>query len=359
MEPITRTTIPLPPSGISPPKSEWGISDTQAGNSMPNDIHTMGADIAEAIKKQNETLVSIAVAEEKKRQEEKRRAEAIAQEKEVRAREQKEFSAPKRRGRVFLVATVFIIIILVLSAGWISFKFLLPKLNTVNLPSISIPNFNFNNQPTEQVPTTIVAEPAIILSPSLIPAQSEKKLDTSKDNPEHIFAMIIVEKTAKLPPNKIENLYFTEEISAQEGAPLETQPLSAHKFLAFAGVSAPEIFTRSLEDPFMAGLFGDEGVATPFLVLKVSSYETGLAGMLAWEKDMPYLFNTVFGMNIETQTMWKKSAFHNIVVLGRDARLLGTNPRQSVAYAFADAETIVIAGSQNALGKIILMVAGK
>ncbi|MBI3634242.1 MAG: hypothetical protein HY228_01335 [Candidatus Yonathbacteria bacterium] len=323
-----------------------------------NKIRTMKKDIAEAIKEQDETLVSIALAE-RKQQEQATQKEGLAREQGAQAQAVGEQGAPKRRGRVFLVTTVFFIIIIVIPAGWISFKFLLPKLYSVNLPPLSIQNFNFSNQPIEQATTTITVEHAILLAPSLIPAQSEKRLDTSKNTPQHILALITVEKTAGLNIGDIENLYFTKESSPQEGAPLETTPLSADKFLAFGGVFAPEMLIRSLESPFMAGLFGEDSGATPFIILKVSSYETGLAGMLAFEEHIPYLFNTVFGMNIETQTTEKRSAFHTIVVLGRDARLFGGDSRQSVAYAFADTETIVIAGSQNALGKIMLIVAGK
>lgn len=319
-----------------------------------NDIRTMKTDIALAIKEQNETLVSIALAE-KKKQEEIARNEEFARGQEAESRAQKEFSAPKRRGRVFLV----VIAISILAIGGIVFKFLLPKLRAWSLPSFSISKPRSNPPLQEPALPLVVKEPVIVLAPSLVLAQSEKKLDTSKSNFEHIVAMVAVEKTAGLSSGKVENLYFTEEASAQEGAPLETRPLSADKFLAFGGVFAPEMLIRSLETPFMAGLFGEESGATPFIILKVSNYETGLAGMLAFEESLPYLFNTVFGMNVETQTTGKKLAFHNIVVLGRDARLFGADPLQSVAYAFADANTIVIAGSQNALGKIMLMVAGK
>lgn len=329
MEPnITSTNPPLP--------------STQKISSAANEIRTMKTDIADAIKGQNETLVSIALAE-KRQKEEALKREDLAREQE--AQIQKE-EAPKRRGRIFLVATVFIFIIIILSAGWASFKFLLPKLNAVKLPSFSIPKRN--PPPVEQLLPIVAEKPVITLAPSLIPAQSEKELDTSKSPLEHIFALIAVERTAGLASGNIENLYFNNE----------TRSLSANEFLAFAGVGAPEILTRSLEDPFMAGLFGEEGEATPFLILKVSSYETGLAGMLAWEKNIPSLLTTMFGTKIEAETI-KKSAFHNIVVLGRDARLFGADPRQSVAYAFADANTIVIAGSQNALGKIMLIVTGK
>lgn len=317
-----------------------------------NEIRTMKTDIAEAIKEQNETLVSIALAE-KRRQEEALRSDELARAEEIQSRAQKEYGAPNPRGRVLLV----IIIIFILATGGIAFKFLLPRLRTVNIPSL--PSFSFNTPPIATSSPAIVTEPTIVLAPSLVPAQSEKRLDTSKSNPEHIFALIMVERTAGLSIGDIENLYFTEESSAQEGRPLEAHSLSANDFLSFAGIFAPEIFTRSLETPFMAGFFGEEGGTTPFIILKVSSYETGLAGMLAWEEYLPYLFSTVFGMNIETQTIGKKSGFHNIVVLGRDARLSGTDPRRSISYAFADANTIVIAGSQNTLGKIMLMVAGE
>lgn len=104
----------------------------------------------------------------------------------------------------------------------------------------------------------------------------------------------------------------------------------------------------------MAGLYGEEGgQSTPFFVFKVSGYDTGFAGMLAWENDLPRLFDTVFGTKfLDTQfdaTFFNPVKFKDKVVLGYDTRALEGLPAGSIFYAFVNQTTVIIANSQSAL----------
>ncbi len=308
-------------------------------------IRTMKGDIAYAIKNQNETLVSIALAEEKKRAAQRAEIQTI----DAGAAQTTETPAPKRIGRVLVVG----IIILILAGLGLAYKFLLPKLDTISLPSISLPSFvNTSTEPVSVAPVV----PRIALAASLIPAHFERRFIINKETPEKIFSDIAEERTTSGSPGKIKNLYFAEDITSTDDIQ-KTVAISANSMFTLAGVSVPEILTRSLEAQFMAGLLNEESsvLATPFLVLRVSDYDTGFAGMLELERSLPLLVATIFGNDI-TVGISSNPRTRDIVLLGRDARILEIAPNVVIAYVFANKQTIVIAGSQTALEYIIPLV---
>lgn len=304
----------------------------------PRLIRTMKSDAADAIKKQNETFVSIALAEERKQAQ--ARSEAVVAQQ---AQTEIPSHATKPRGRVVIV----IVFLLFLVALGLAYKFILPKLDTLQISGISFP-------PEKEAPAT--EQMTISLAPALIPPQYEKRFILNKETPEHLFAMIAVERTGGVVEGSIKNLYFAEEVSAQDGT-LNTNAISVNRLFAFANISAPEILTRSLETPFMAGLLGEGGSsAAPFIILKVSGYDTSLAGMLEWEASLPNLIDTVFG----TKTgVMGEGKFRDIVVAGKDSRILESASDTKIIYAFTDPNTIVITVSRSTLEKLITMILQK
>ncbi len=340
MEPNIPTPINVPPS-----QRPQGAPQAAPGTPVPprastvNTIRTMKSDAALAVKTQNETLVSMALAEEKKKA--SRREEIAAKEASVAPGTK---PAPKPIGRVFLVLGL---IIVVAGVGF-GIYFALPTLRSINLPSISLPSFGT----PETTPPPAEPGKKTPLAPSLISAQSEKRFTVNKETPEHLFSMVAVERAAGVTPGNIRNLYFAEEATDAEGK-TTVSAISPNKLLLLADVSAPAILTRSLEIPFMAGLHGEEGSqATPFFVFKVSGYDTGLAGMLAWEKDLPHFFDIVFGTKFLAGPS-TSIKFRNTVISGRDVRALEGLPAGGIFYTFANPNTIIITGSRSTLESLL------
>lgn len=301
-------------------------------------IRTMQNDAEEAIKTQNETAVSIALAEEKKR--------AVLQAKlaaEKQIQNGTSGGAPKRFGRTFVA---FILVLIIISVALL-FIFVLPKIKNITLPTtsptISVPAKTIT--PIQETPKT---EP---LAPSLISAQSEKRFNIANETPEKIFAEISNERKHGISASSIKNFYIYEDGGA------DAKAVSVNRFISFTNTQVPEIFVRSLENQFMVGFFGESnGGTAPFIIIKVSDYEIGLAGMLEWEKDLPRFFDTVFGTNIMNGVTTIK--FNDIVVGGNDARYLNVVFGNTVAYAFVNKNTLVIASSLTSL-KELLPLAGK
>ena len=344
MEPNIPIPISVPPSQRPQGAPESTLATPAPSRAaLPNIIRTMKSDAAEAAKTQNETLVSMALAEEKKKS---------AQRAEMAAREKSETPAvkpaPKPIGRIVIILGL---VALIGGAGF-AIKLALLKLRTINLPSVSLPTFG---APGAQTPTTVTPTQKTPLAPSIIPARSEKRFIVNKETPERIFSLIAAEYTAGVTPGSIRNMYFTEETTAT-GGETTTASISANRLLLLADTTAPAILTRSLENPFMAGLYGEEGSqATPFFIFKFSGYDTGLAGMLAWEKELPRFFDTLFGTKFLAGPS-TSIKFRDAVVSGYDARIIEGLPAGSIVYTFANPTTVVIAGSRSALAALVPLV---
>ncbi len=313
-------------------------------------IRTMKGDSAQAIKEHGETLVSISLAEEKIKsnvriQEKISSPAPIAPIVPTPSAGTITPVAPKPIGRiVVIVGLIFFVIAIVFAV-----VFLTP---IVRKTSLSSSIFDSSSAKKAVTPTQKgVQSPSL----SIIPAQFERRFITNKETPASIFKLISVERTAGGAPDTIKNLYFVEEAPSTDGKS-QTTAIYASRLLVLAGTQIPDILMRSLEKPFMTGLLGETGnVATPFIVLKVSGYDTGFAGMLEWERDLPSFFDAVFGTKT-TGEFPSLGKFYDITVSGRDARTLGGILEQSITYTFVNPNTIVIAGSRTALEKLIPMV---
>lgn len=318
-------------------------TDTPPAELSP--IRTMKNDIAWAVKNKNETLASMAQAEDKKKTEEQVR---MAAEKEAVALVIPPV-APRPIGRMVIIVAL----VLFLTLTGLAYSFLLPKLRTVTIPKIPTPSFG---APTETAPSPSPQALPVTLAPSLVPAQTEKHFLTNKETPEHMFSVIASERTKKRETGNIENFYFSESVSTSDGNQ-KTVSISANRLLMLAEARAPEILTRSLENIFMAGLLSEQTstVPTPFLILRVSGYDTGFAGMLEWEQSLPHFFDTIFGTNIEAG-LSEKTKMRDMVLAGHDARVMEIAPNVGIAYTFANPSTIVIAGSRTALEKIMSLL---
>lgn len=345
------TNIP-PNASLVPPSRRGGAfsveARTSSGGGTPSEqpIRTMKSDMARAIEERNESLVSIALAEERKKatQLEAKRA----QEKEKASVQDTSPVAPRPHGRFFLVVMLVVLAGLVGALGVVLWR-VLPTIK-ISLPNISIPDFGLpNGTPSPNDPSPLVAP--IVLVPSLIPANTEKKIDITGKSAELIFAEVVSEHLLGVEKGAIKNMYFTEEVKGEEGN-MVSQTVRAERLLGLLDFRVPEMLTRALDDSFMVGFLGEETGATPFLVFKVASYEGGLAGILLWEKKLPFFFDTAFG-STSFATSSPQIVFRDVVIEGRDARTGELGSMRGISYAFVDDTTLIVAGSKSALEELL------
>lgn len=346
------TTNTPPNASLVPPSRIVGAFPREAQISpeasvpFAQPMRTMKSDMARAIEEKNESLVSIALAEERKKALQLEAQRAL--EKEKASVQDASPVAPRPRGRLFLVVILVVLFCAVGALGVVLLR-VLPSLK-IQLPDITLPSFGGPDTSSTTTNPSPVKSPAILM-PSLIPAHAEKKIDITGKSPEYIFAEIVDEYTFGVEKGMIKNIYFTEEVKGEEGN-MVAQTISAERFLELSDFRVPEMLTRALDDDFMVGFLGEEKRTTPFLVLKVSSHDGGLAGVLLWEKKLPYFFDTVFGETVSA-TSSSQIVFRDVVIGGRDVRTGEMGGMKGISYAFVDANTVIIAGSKSALEELL------
>lgn len=354
MEP---SNIP-PNASLVPPSRTGGAFPREPQATAPEGnvpfvqpMRTMKSDMARAIEEKNESLVSIALAEERKKA--AQLAAERVKEKEKASLDNTSSVAPRPHGRFFLVVVLMILFGAVGALGVVVVR-VLPTLK-IQLPDISLPDFGRPDDTvggTEPTPGSV----PVVLVPSLVPAQAEKKIDITGKSPENIFAEIASEHTLTVEKGMVKNIYFTEEVQGEEGMMIP-QTITSQRLLELLESRVPEILTRSLEDDVMVGLLGEEAGVTPFLVLKVSTYDGGMAGVLLWEKKLSSLFERVVGAGEPTSST-SQTVFRDVVIGGRDVRTVEVGSTKGVSYAFADATTLIIAGSRSALEELLTRYGG-
>lgn len=314
-------------------------STTQSkdASSMLIHLRTMKDDVADAIKRQHETLVTISLAEEKKK---------LTRQKEETLKVSAEHSPapiPKRFGRSAFV----VIVISVLVGIGVGVKFFWPNIQAVFI-AMTTREIEVEKTPKETpIPEKLV--------PALIRTDTERRFITDKQTYAQITSAVAEDRRLSIPEGTIKNFSFESTNSGDPSTPLS---LSINQLFSFLNTPVPQLLSRALETPFMAGLFGEtSSLATPFVILKVSNKDIAVAGMLDFENTLPTFVNNIFGttlIKIDTP----KVKFRTVIISGRDARIL-ENSSGVIVYAFADLNTVVIAQSKITLEKLLVLAKGE
>jgi len=293
-------------------------------------LRTYELDTAHVLQKKNASVVKMAVAESKK----KENAEVL-----------RTYIPPKKTAKSLM--WIFLCLIFFGLGGGVIYYLYQADLLT----------FNSNKEPAAPVKIT----------ESLIDADVQKEINISAQ--QNIFEAILHERTnSSLSAGQIEHIVFTQGTG-------ETKEITAAEtFLRIVSSEAPDMLLRSLSPEFMYGFHQTSG-NEPFLVLKAESFQSGFAGMLAWEKTMFDDVNRIFtpieppveaitvtapavASTTSTTTtadiLEPKASFEDVVIRNRDVRVLRSTYNEiMLLYAFIDPQTIVIATSASTLQELL------
>jgi hypothetical protein len=134
------------------------------------------------------------------------------------------------------------------------------------------------------------------------------------------------------------------EIHTSEGVRVAT----VSEILESLTLTAPPSFIRSIKEITFGGVNGSDA----YIVLNVSSFDIGFAGMLAWEKtlqsDLSVLFNG---------TQLRGTSFTDTLTSNKNIRLLvDAQGNDVITYAFVNKNTIVITSTRTILDMLIPLV---
>ncbi len=294
------------------------------GSSSPlKQIRTFQGDIASALHKQNESLVSIQRSEHAVREARKvfatpKSAEEIAQ-------------TESNKKLIFLLIGSLILIILSGAIGWYAYK------GYVTKTALPIP---------EQIPNRLLI------------SSSEVQIDTGHLSREAFILGIGTETTKKIMSGAV------VQIQLQKPTATSTTILTTGDLLNLLESRAPGSLIRSLNPVFMLGLLGGETISIDatstsqfnhvFLLIKLDSFDNAFPGMLEWEKNMRDDILPIFASPETLATTSSATLFSDLTIQNKDARILKDSAGQTVLlYSFFNNNMLIITDNETSLKTII------
>jgi len=265
-------------------------------------IRTFQGDVAEALEKQHESLVSIQRVEHLK----KDSIQSSGKTAEV---------SKKRIEFTYLLLGSLLLFVLSATGVWYAYNEFVRKTST---PPIAAPANRF-----------IYSEAELVLNIS----------ETSRED----FIKTLSSALEEVADGEVRHVVL--EKSTLEG----TELLPTSEFLNILKSRAPGNLIRAFDPLFMLGAYGK----STFLILRLDSFENAFAGMLAWEKDLnrdigPLLATAEIARNIEPGTI-----FTDIIDRNKDARILSLYDEVTLIYSFLDNNTLIITDNLETLRVVV------
>jgi len=151
------------------------------------------------------------------------------------------------------------------------------------------------------------------------------------------------------------------QIQLQKQLATTTTLISTRDFLNILESRAPGSLVRSFNPLFMLGFLGKNtrlaeniGTVHPFILIKLDSFENAFPGMLEWEKNMQSDLLPLFVSSTTPTNIASETTFEDVVIQNKDVRMLRNLTEQAVLlYTFFDNKMLIITDNENSL-KIIV-----
>lgn len=286
-------------------------------------IRTFQGDVANALHKQSESLVSIQRSEHAVR--EARKVFATPKSAEEIAREE------SNKNLVFLLIGSLVLIALSGLIGWYAYKGYMTK----------------------------TALPIVETAPNrLLISSDEIKIDVNRLSREALILGIGAEATKKITNGAVVQIQLNKQTAAT------TTIITTPDLLNLLESRAPGSLIRSLNPVFMLGLLGGETVSINatstgqlnhvFLLIKLNSFDNAFPGMLEWEKNMRDDILPIFASPETLATTSPAALFSDLIVQNKDTRVLRNLTGQTVLlYSFFGNNMLIITDNELSLRAII------
>ncbi len=195
-----------------------------------------------------------------------------------------------------------------------------------------------------------VVEPIETAIPSLIFVDQRVRVQTDGTTIRSFLVRLKNQNDATaLTLGAIAQMYFTH------GAGDAERTLSAPEFLAAIGARVSAEFVRALRDEFTVGTHVFDG-NQPFIVLTTDLYENAFSGMLDWEATMSEDLEPFFGPAVRSTTTAETrvgGVFQNKILKNQDVRILTDSAgKTALLYGFRDRRTIIVTTNENTWNEI-------
>ncbi len=287
-------------------------------NSPLKQIRTFQGDVAEALKNQGESVMSI------------RRAELTKQgggnEFAPQPTPQEELEKKSREKIILLIVGTFILIALGGVGMWYAYSGYKEK----------------------------TALPTVIVIPNkFISTETSSEINVSGLARETFFSAFNLEKNTEVKNATLKQVQLIKDYATT------TRLIKTTEFFDILNTKAPSSLIRALNPMFMFGVIGDtsDASSTPhtFIIFKSDSFENTYAGMLGWEKNMsedllPLFVSEDISLNFPSDTPFIDSTIQN-----KDARTLkDTSGKTVMLYSFFDNNILIITDNESSLRTLVI-----
>ncbi len=223
-------------------------------------------------------------------------------------------------------------LILVCGGGYYAF-YLYQKSPLASTPT------NNNNTSTSQIER----------AKSIISPDSKVLISITGKNQNSIISAIKTEITKSQPEKTIKEIILTEsngEIISK---------VKAEKILNTIGVNTPELFSRSISDDWMLGVYSGTGEQkSVFIITTNNFFQNTFAGLIQWEKTMPEDLKQYLYSDSNNQDFTIRGQYKDKIIKNKDVReYVADNGHISFLYSFISNDKLVITDSEEALEEII------
>jgi hypothetical protein len=268
---------------------------SQTPDQKLSQIRTFQGDVANAIQKQNESIMSI------QRAETARRPDLAA-------------SEERAGGHKALVYAVLTLVLVGLGGVGTYFAYSTYTESRV-IPVVSTPENQF-------IGATV------------------KDVDASTLSRQATIGVVAIERSKERPAADI------SQIQLRRGTTPTSELLSTADFFTRLNTHAPQPLVRALNPLFMLGVLGSNPSHT-FLIIKVDSFENAFPGMLEWEPRIVEDLLPMFADDETTNRVPTAAAWRDLIVANRDTRVLrDTDGNVVLLYSFFGNSLLIMADNE-------------
>jgi hypothetical protein len=149
---------------------------------------------------------------------------------------------------------------------------------------------------------------------------------------------------------EIRHLVIKEQPSSIGGPVL----MSSERFLSLLESRAPGSLVRAFDPLFMLGIVGKESLRpSTFIIFKLESFENAFAGMLDWEESIAEDIGPIFSTAEILRSGASEIEFRDITTRNKDVRVLEINGQVSLLYSFYDNEILIITDNLETMQTLI------
>ena len=265
-------------------------------------IRTFQGDVAEALEKQRESLVSIQRAEQLKKS-----SSGASNTPEI---------TEKRKQFFYLLVGSFFFLILGIVGAWYAYNEFLRKTAT---PEIALPENRF------------------------ISANTEMRIDVLGASRETLISSL-TGATEGVPRGELKHVVLNKILGEEE-----TELLTTSEFFKALESQAPGNLVRAFEPLFMYGALGESA----FLIIKLASFENAFAGMLNWEKNLSQDIGPLFATRGLLRSLPLEPVFSDVTDRNKDIRMLSLENQTVLLYSFFGNDILIITDNLETLRTLI------